>query len=297
MTQFNDPSRQTEIANDAPPAADTAQSAPGPTPWPQLGQVLTQLGQWLDETGGEVAAGDDSLSDALDAVAVSQMDLSVVSYPLLEKLSSLRHEVKLLTKAARCSEERTEATLLAMQAAIEQFQSLQTSQAEAAQTVQRPLVETLIDMDESLLRGRRAIENARHQILDELDRGLRQRQQQFETLYRAQPWWRRWLCRPWHAAATDLVCGQLLAEHRQALNSLLEGYDLICSRLRRTMDQQSIVRMECLGRTVDPHSMKVLEIVTDPARPAGQVVEEVRPGYHWRGQTFRYAEVRATSER
>jgi molecular chaperone GrpE (heat shock protein) len=37
--------------------------------------------------------------------------------------------------------------------------------------------------------------------------------------------------------------------------------------------------------------MEVVEVVPDGGR-AGQVVEEVRRGYLWRGRVFRYAQVK-----
>ena len=42
--------------------------------------------------------------------------------------------------------------------------------------------------------------------------------------------------------------------------------------------------------------MTVLEVVSDPCREHGTVVEVVRPGYHWRGSVFRFAEVKAVGE-
>jgi molecular chaperone GrpE len=269
---------------------DSNSNAQAPENWPDRQQILSRLGQWLDETGGEVNALDDSAAD--DEPGAEPVGL----FQLVEKLTALRHEVKLLTKAARGSEERTEATLLAMQAAIEQFRSVQTKAPEAADKVMRPLIESIVDLDESLLRGRRGIENARRRVMEELDRDLQDRRERFEALYRAQPWWRRLLCRPWHSAATDIFSDRLLAEHRNVLDSLLEGYDLILARFQRMMPEQSIVRMDCVGRQVDPNSMTVLEAVSDLARPPGMVIEEVRPGYYWRGEVFRYAEVRAVGE-
>jgi molecular chaperone GrpE len=47
----------------------------------------------------------------------------------------------------------------------------------------------------------------------------------------------------------------------------------------------------------DPHCMTVVEVVSDPSRRPGTVVEEVRPGYHWDGTVFRFAEVKAVGER
>ncbi len=117
-----------------------------------------------------------------------------------------------------------------------------------------------------------------------------------DELFRTQPWWRRLLCRPWHEAARGLYCGQTADSYRNIFDSLLEGYDLIENRLRRTMVQRSIVRMKCLGEQADPHRMTVLEVVGDPTRRPGTVIEEVRPGYCWDGRVLRFAEVKAVGE-
>ena len=38
--------------------------------------------------------------------------------------------------------------------------------------------------------------------------------------------------------------------------------------------------------------MEVVEAVADSGRPAGEVIDEARPGYLWNGRVFRYAQVR-----
>jgi molecular chaperone GrpE len=81
--------------------------------------------------------------------------------------------------------------------------------------------------------------------------------------------------------------------HRDILDSLVAGYQLILNRLQRVMKEQEIYRMECVGKPVDPNSMTVMEVVEDSVSPPGLVVEEVRPGYYWKAKVFRYAEVRA----
>ena len=257
---------------------------------PDREQILSRFGAWLDQTQAEVAAF--VASDADD----DPHSQPVGMLPLVEQFTALRHEIKLLTKASRGTEERTESTLLSMQAAIEQFRSVPLQEAQAAESAARPLVAALLDLDESLQRGRSVIENARRRVMEDLAHELAERQQRFEQMYRAQPWWRRLLCRPWHAAATEMFSEKMLADHRTVFDSLLEGYDLIQVRCQRTMDAQSIVRMACAGRQVDPNSMTVLETISDPARPPGLVVEQVRPGYYWKGQVFRFAEVRVVGE-
>ena len=43
--------------------------------------------------------------------------------------------------------------------------------------------------------------------------------------------------------------------------------------------------------------MTVIDLVDDPASEPETVVEEVRPGYVWRGRVVRFAEVRAVGSR
>jgi molecular chaperone GrpE len=259
---------------------------------PDHDELLARFRQWLDQTRTEAAALADNA-----AMEDEESGETVGLYQLVEQLVALRHDVKLLTKAARSGEERSEATLLSMQAAIEQFRAAGGQDAEAAEKAARPLVEALVELDESLVRGRRVIEVARRRVLEEAAGELKTLREQLDELYRTQPWWRRALCRPWHQAAKDVYAGRTLDTQRHIFDSLLEGYDLIQARLQRTMRQQSIVRMQCLGKQVDPNSMTVLEMVSDASLPAGAVAEEVRPGYYWNGKVLRFAEVKATGER
>lgn len=265
--------------------------------WPQTEEVIGRLRHWLNETRDEAAlrGETDETDEAGDFDDASGEAVGL--YQLVEQMTALRHEVKLLTKASRGGEERHEATLLAMQAAIEQFRSVNSGDSQAADQIARPLVEGLADLDESLLRGRRAIESSRRKMLEDAGRQLQRARGQFEQLYQSQPWWRRALCRPWHAAALDIHSDRALDSLRAVFDSLLEGYDLIQSRLQRTLDEQQIIRMQCVGRQVDPHCMTVVEAVSDASQPPGLVVAELRCGYYWNTKVLRFAEVQAIGER
>jgi len=259
--------------------------------WPDHEEVLTRFRDWLDQTRSECETLDEHAADG------ELPGEPVGLYQLVEQLTALRHDVRLLTKAARGTEERNEATLVSMQAAIEQFRAVEPKEADAADKAARPLVEALVELDESLVRGRRVIEQAQHRILEEVNVELNEARDRLDQLYRTQPWWRRLLCRPWHEAMRDVYSGRTIDTERRVFESLLEGYDLIHNRLRRTMQEQSIVRMECLGKPADPNSMTVVEVVSDSSRCPGTVVEEVRPGYFWNGKAFRFAEVKAVGNR
>ena len=254
---------------------------------PDNEQVLQQFRQWLDETRTEVASFDD------EGIAENQSETPPVGlYQLTEQLTALRHEVKLLTKAARSGEERTEATLVSLNAAIEQFRSVDAKESDVEQKTGRPFVEALIDLDESLIRGERVIKTARQRILHDAHEELKDLRQRLDSLYQAQSWWRRALCRPWQQATKDIYAGRTLDTQRKIFDSLIEGYDLIQSRLQRTLHDQRILRVECVGKAFDPHRMSAVETISDLSQSPGIVIEEVRPGYVWQGKVIRFAEVK-----
>jgi molecular chaperone GrpE len=257
---------------------------------PDQEEVLTRFRDWLDQTRSECASLDEH------PAGEEEPGEPVGLYQLVEQLAALRQDVKLLTRAARGTEERNEATLLSLQAAIEQFRAVESKEDQAADKAARPLVEALVELDESLVRCRGVIERAKRRVLADVNAELEQVCRRLDELFRTQPWWRRRLCRPWHEAARGLYSGGALDTYRNIFDSLLEGYGLIENRLRRTMQQQSIVRMQCLGEQADPNRMTILEVVSDPSRRPGTVIEEIRPGYCWDGRVLRFAEVKAVGE-
>lgn len=256
--------------------------------WPDQEVILARFRDWLDQARSE--------SDALDEDALPPPAEPVGLCQLVEQFTAMRQDVKLLAKAARGAEERNEATLLSLQAAIEQFRAVQAKEEEAADKAARPLVEAFVELDESLARGRRAICQAKQRILEDVSAGLTEMGQRLDDLYRTQSWWRRLLCRPWHRAAKGIYSHGILDTYRNIFDSLLEGYDLIQDRTHRAMQQLAIVRMECLGKPADPNRMTIVEVVSDVTRRPGTVVEEIRPGYCWQGRVVRFAEVKAVGE-
>lgn len=262
---------------------------------PDHEEILTRFRGWLDQTQCECDSLDENLADGHNADGEG-FDEPVGLYHLVEQFTALRHDMKLLTKATRGTEQRNEATLLSLQAAIEQFRSVQAKEEEAADKAARPLAETLVELDESLQRCRGVIEQAKYRVLHDVSTELKAGRDRLDELFRAQSWWRRLLCRPWHKAARELYSQHAADTYRNIFEALLEGYDLMENRLRRTMRQQSIVRIPCLGEQADPNRMTVVEIVADPTRRPGTVVEELRPGYCWNGRVLRFAEVKAAGE-
>ena len=182
----------------------------------------------------------------------------------------------------------------AMQQAIEQFQTVEVKDEEAVRAAGKPLAEAVSALDEALDRGKAVIDNARQRVLTESARKLRE---SLDDMYRAEPWWRRWACRRYLRRIRNVWFLQAEALHRRVFDSLVEGYGLIQSRLERVMQEERIKRIPCVGQTVDPHCMTVVEVLDDPDGPSGVVVDEVRRGYYWRGKVLRFAEVRAIGQK
>jgi len=257
---------------------------------PDDDRILARFRQWLDEAHAEA-----------DAVATDGEPLdgqpeirSVGLFQLIEEFTALRHELKLQTKSARNLEEQHARTRDAMQAAIEQFRSVKVKETEAGERTAKPFIEAVLDLHEALQRGRAVMATARRRILEESPRQL---QDQLDDLFRKQFWWRRWICRRFYERAGETCSRQAAEVHGAILESLLEGYGLIESRLKKAMDKAGLYRIDCVGKPVDPNSMMVVEVIDDPTRPPGLVIEEVRPGYYWKAKVFRFAEVRAIQGR
>jgi molecular chaperone GrpE len=248
--------------------------------------LLGRFRDWLEETRREA----ESLPEEVGLMAEPNEARRVGLLQLVEELTALRHEVKLQTKSSRGVVERTEQILTAMQQAMVLFRSVEANEKEAGQLAARPLVESLMELDEALGRGRAVIDTARRRLLEDLTGHV---QEQLDGLLSQLPAWRRWLCRSWCHRTKEILVQRVALTYRDIFDSLAEGYDLILGRLQRAMKKAELYRIECIGRQVDPVLMTVVEVVNDPLRPPGLVVDQIRPGYYWKDKVIRFAEVRA----
>jgi len=258
--------------------------------WPDVEEILGRLRDWLVQVreeaealgGDEVPASEESRSTPVGL------------FRLVEEFTALRHELKLSTKSARALEEQSQAALGGLERAVGAMEAVGPKEAEAAQRAAWPLLVSLAELDEALRRGRAVVETARHRIVDQSAEAL---VNELDERFRRQPWGFRWLVAGWHRAVRGHVRRHAAEVHGAIFDSLVAGYELIQNRLQRAMAREGIVRTACLGKPVDPHTMTVIEAVDDPAGAPGTVVEEVRPGYVWKGKVLQYAEVRAVRTR
>ena len=250
-------------------------------------EILRRFQEWLTQTNREL----EQLADDPFASAGAAPSQPTGLLPLVEAFTTLRHELKLQTKSARGVEESLQTALAGLDRAMERFASVEPQETAAAEKAMRPLVEALIELDEALRRGARAVAASQQRLSEELPRRL---VEDLEQRFVRRSAWQRWRSRPWQAEVLQ-CCRQLVAETQgPLLASLGDGYQLICGRLQRMLTEHRIERLACAGQSVDSARMRVVELVDAPGVPPETVVDEIRPGYVWRGIVVRYAEVRAT---
>jgi molecular chaperone GrpE len=246
--------------------------------------LLAQLREWLRQTRAE--------SENADGVEEPEGTVPRLGlYRLIEEFTALRQEVKLQTKSARGLQEESASLLPAMRQAIETFRSIGPKEEQAAFAAGKPLAEAMADLDEALSRGRIQLAAFEDRIAEDACKF----EAEFERQFAALPWLRRKLWRKCHEFVRPLIQERRESPTVRYIQALLEGHDLIQSRLRRAMDAEQVRRIECIGAPVDPERMTVIDVVEDPEHTPGHVVEELRPGYTWRGRVLRFAEVRAAT--
>jgi molecular chaperone GrpE len=242
---------------------------------------------------------------------------------LLGQFTALRHEINLQTRAARTQQEQAAE---ALRQTGEALGALKTARADTPSADDeeslRPLLKTLVDLYDALARTGRELERVGEGIVEALEPLLEApggplaeiaaALARAETLLgepRALSFGARWFG-PARPAGDDPV-RQILVEQQarlqtlqdqpaqerveqvqQMFESLVTGYEMSLQRLDRALQQHGLEPIPTEGQPFDPERMEVLEVVADPSRPNGEVIEEMRRGYLWRDRVFRYALVR-----
>src|SRR5262245_24120520 len=254
----------------APGTSGDAAAAEPLTPG-AIDQILADFRSWLAEAA----------APAVPMREPPPVDL----HSLVAQFTALRHEVNLQTKATRTSLEQTGEALARLGDAVESLEEQPADDDEV-----KPLLKALVD------------------VYDNLGIALRQAMRQRETLEKAlgeltvvpvrpQPagFWAR-LFGTKAASPTPDDRQQRAADAatliRSSIDSLIAGYKMSLSRVDRALAQFEMETIPVEWQTSAPELMQALEVAGDSGLPAGEVVEELRRGYRWRGTVFRFAQVK-----
>jgi molecular chaperone GrpE len=309
-------------ANPADAAAEvTGQAEPaGSQPPPSLHLDPQQLAAVLEDF-------EDWLSDlrAASVTPPAEPEEQVDLHTLLGGFLALRHEVNLQTKAVRAQQEQNSEMLrhlaLAVEALEDQAEPVASSSPQPDEEL-RSLLKTLVDLYDALALASREVQRVQEAVVPLLQQVAEPAAPDEEEIHApdappvqpALPRWARWLGLKSHdPGPVWTLNARLVAQRRrereeqdrqsqrlrsagerirQMLTSVVAGYTMSLQRVERSLQQQGLEPIPCVGAPFDPELMEVLEAVSESGRPGGEVLQEVRRGYHWKGRVFRYAQVR-----
>jgi molecular chaperone GrpE len=277
--------------------------------------VLADFRLWLRQLRATGAASPEVAPPVASAAASTDLPVpepveSLDLHTLLSQFVALRHEVNLQTRAARAQQEQGAEALRQLSAALESLTQSQvvvrSAQEQDAAEQARPLLKVLVDVYDTLaLAGREALrmQETILPLLHPITLLAESPEDEHDSLATPRPpgFWARWLGggetpkrQQAGAAQRERMrqAGAAIQQVAPQLESLVTGYTMSLRRIERALQQAGIDPITCVGQQFDPEQMEVLEVATDSDRPTGEVLQEVRRGYLWRGRVFRCAQVR-----
>jgi molecular chaperone GrpE (heat shock protein) len=81
---------------------------------------------------------------------------------------------------------------------------------------------------------------------------------------------------------------------RKAWANWQHGFSILITHFEKLLEQAGVQRLNTIGTTFDPVTMLAVAAIAPNGRPLNVVVEEVAPGYSWRDEVLRPAEVKIT---
>jgi molecular chaperone GrpE len=186
---------------------------------------------------------------------------------LVGQFTALRHEVNLQTRAVRAQQEQNAETLRQLTRSVDALTAPPASPTQPAEDELRPLLQTLVETHDALARA-----------ADELRRVASASGQPEGRM----SWW-------------TMLLGRRTSPHPDTaavLTATVTGLAMSVQRVERALAKHDLRPTPATGEPFDPECMEVVEAVAGTGRPSGEVIEEVRRGYTWRGRAFRYAQVR-----
>ena len=266
----------------------------------RIERVLAEFRDWLTE-----------LPPANDEPAPASEPVDL--HALIGQFVALRHEVNLQTKAARASLEQNAAALRQLEETVAEIRN-PPPKPEVEEAVDlKPLLKMIVDIYDALAMAVRQVEKQKTAIFGGLDTvldsaAIEAPPEGTSTGMRPGFWARLFgavdpatnalTLMDWHRRVTanlqqrEQKVREACDFLKQALDGLLIGYTMSLNRIDRALPAFGLEAMNCAGQRFDPETMEVVDTVAGSNRAAGEVVEEVRRGYRWNDQIFRYAQVR-----
>lgn len=211
-------------------------------------------------------------------------------YQLYEALASQRHELKLQTKSQRQTQELLTRSIEETAAAVDLLKQTHKDRQEIEQKTLKPFLTSLCEIDESLQRTAAALNVLQKRLM----RAVRSHTEFVVGAYcdKLSLWGRFW-----QRKIIRSFVEVLIQEHDKEIEQILEpfclGFEMLLRRIDDILKKHTIVRLNPVGKRVDPETMQVVGILDSETVEPGHVVDVVRLGYIWQGTPLRFADVRA----
>jgi molecular chaperone GrpE len=255
-------------------------------------EVLADFQRWYEQA----LAGNGVLPPPAPATA----DLAT----LLGHFVALRQEVNLQTRSVRAQQEQTAELFRHVEQELARLEPPPPRAEPSGDEAVQPLLRALVDLYDALSLAGQQIQRVRDTVLPLLDEAVPEADEAMPAAP-ARSFWSRWFLSP--SAAATLPAGQEQQEARQqkvrqareatyrirqSIEGLLAGYTMSLERIDRALEQHGLEPIATVGEPFDPEEMEAVDVALDSGRPSGEVVQEVRRGYVYKGRVFRCAQVR-----
>lgn len=258
------PGEPASTAGGGPPAGLTPEA---------VERVLADFRGWL------LAAGAEGREQKADG-RTPPIDL----FALIGQFTALRHEVNLQTKAARAAVEQNAEVLRQLADRADEPDDVEPPEpAVDPDEVLRPAVKAFIDVADVLALSLKQAEKLKQNAAAILSEKVEPP---------APPPRPGFLARLFAPSPVSPPPPPDLDTLRKLAAGVADGYALSLRRVERLLPTWDVEPIRCTNEVFDPELMEVVEVVGDTGLPPGTVVEEVRPGYRWRGALFRFAQVK-----
>jgi len=247
----------------------------------QQAELLHRLEAWLRTTESKTTPTGVEPEDGEPALGL---------YPLYETLTSQRHELKLLTKSVRQTQELLAGSIGETAAAVALLQREHRDQPDIERKAVKPFLSSLVEMDESLERAAAAAHIMQERLAELFDTSV---ERSAATWYGRLSFWGRFWKRRTVRDLTEWIIREQQAEAERTFAPFREGFEMLRRRMDDVLRKHAIRRLDPRGEPLNPETMRVIAVVESQNVPSGYVVDVVRPGYLWRGKPIRFADVRA----
>ncbi len=203
---------------------------------------------------------------------------------IVEAFTAMRHEWRGQSKESRGIAEQIQAAVAAIQDLEAKLLDRVPESSDQAGEASKQLAQLIAESDHQFTRAVRAIEQAEtnRRLCDEAEsHAVKQSISSLSALA-------RWLARP----LLKLLEEQHRAREQTQESSAIEGLNLVLARLRRSMKDLDIQRVDTEGQPFDGNTMNAIGTMDSSEHPSGHVAEQISPCYRWQGQVLRFADVR-----